>query len=165
MTEQWLVEAGLNMVNLKGMRGMPHAPSTPPPRPPTRPTSESLDRPRSTELHKKLKVGTSKMFESAVARATADRTGGNSGERASEEAMGSARGKERAGRGEQVYSSPSEVLIDKAANQHYHMAVIDRMQDASQVINSMGDKITELRDQIEELKAGATPEAIAAAEQ
>lgn len=42
------------------------------------------------------------------------------------------------------------------------MTLIDRVQDSGRIINGLGDKITELRGQIEELKAG--PEAIAATE-
>ena len=42
------------------------------------------------------------------------------------------------------------------------MAMIDRVHDVGRMINCMGDKITELRGQIEDLKAGPVPEAIAA---
>ena len=39
------------------------------------------------------------------------------------------------------------------------------MHDIGQVISGLGDKITELYDQIEELKVGSTLEAITTAEQ
>lgn len=45
------------------------------------------------------------------------------------------------------------------------MALIDRVQDVGRIISSLGDKITELHGQIEKLKVGMTPEAIAVAEQ
>ncbi|CAL9056499.1 unnamed protein product [Musa banksii] len=63
----------------------------------------------------------------------------------------------------QLSSLSSEVLIEKAAkslvwNQHYHMALIDRVHDAGRVISCMGDEIIELRNQIEELKVGLAAE-------
>ena len=50
-------------------------------------------------------------------------------------------------------------------NLHYYTALVDRVQDASRIISSLGDKNAELCGQVEELKAGARPEAVAAAKQ
>lgn len=51
-----------------------------------------------------------------------------------------------------------------AHNQHYYMALVDRVHDTGQIINSLGDQTVELRGQIEELKAGVVLEAVAVAE-
>ena len=45
------------------------------------------------------------------------------------------------------------------------MVLIDRVHDMGRVINCMGDKITKLRSQIEELKVRLAPEAIIVTEQ
>ncbi|RRT49064.1 hypothetical protein B296_00023477 [Ensete ventricosum] len=45
------------------------------------------------------------------------------------------------------------------------MALIDHVHDAGWVISCMDDKITDLRNEIWELKVGLGPEAIAAIEQ
>ncbi|XP_018677038.2 uncharacterized protein LOC108951938 [Musa acuminata AAA Group] len=70
----------------------------------------------------------------------------------------------------QLYGSPSEMLIEKAAkslvwNLHYFTVLMDHVQDAGQIISNLGDRNAELRGQVEELKARAGPEAMASAEQ
>ncbi|THU50761.1 hypothetical protein C4D60_Mb06t23730 [Musa balbisiana] len=70
----------------------------------------------------------------------------------------------------ELYTSSSEVLLGKSAKsllwgQHYSMALMDRVRDTGWVINSLSNRNAELHRQIEEIRASATPEAMAAAEQ
>ncbi|THU57112.1 hypothetical protein C4D60_Mb03t00060 [Musa balbisiana] len=85
----------------------------------------------------------------------------------------------------ELYTSFSKVLLGKSAKsllwvsisppaprlhlgsigQHYAMALMDRVRDAGRVIGSLSDRNTELRRQIEVIRASAAPEAVAAFEQ
>ncbi|THU50168.1 hypothetical protein C4D60_Mb06t17260 [Musa balbisiana] len=70
----------------------------------------------------------------------------------------------------ELYTSSSEVLLGKSAKsllwgQHYAMALMDRVCNAGRVIGNLSDHNAELRRKIEEIRAGAAPEAMAAAEQ
>ncbi|CAL9173606.1 unnamed protein product [Musa hybrid cultivar] len=162
------------MVNLKQMRGMPHASSAPRPRQPTASSVGDSDQPRNSEPNrprKKPKIGTSKMSESVAAWVSATKSGGIPREQShrsapNEEAVGSGHGKEHAGKaGPAKAAKPASVLEFGRTNKHYYMALVDRVQDAGRIISGLGDKITELHGQIEELNAGAGLEAIATTEQ
>ncbi|RZR91336.1 hypothetical protein BHM03_00019434 [Ensete ventricosum] len=66
-----------------------------------------------------------------------------------------------------LYSSPSEVLVDRALKtmvQHYCMALADRVHDEGRVINVMDNKAEGLQKEIAKLKAGSGLEAIVATE-
>ncbi|RRT31491.1 hypothetical protein B296_00051578 [Ensete ventricosum] len=92
-----------------------------------------------------------------------------------------------------LYTLPSEVLMDGAAkamvlvsafsvsshvfppffctdrpsgfqNQHYQAALFDRVHDAGQMITSLDGKVTLLRQELQDLKEGGNPDAVAAAE-
>ncbi|RZS08312.1 hypothetical protein BHM03_00039256 [Ensete ventricosum] len=54
---------------------------------------------------------------------------------------------------------------DCEAQSHYSMALIDRVHDTGWVINKMGDKITSLSQEVQELKSGISSKAMVAAEQ
>ncbi|CAL9119703.1 unnamed protein product, partial [Musa acuminata var. zebrina] len=69
-----------------------------------------------------------------------------------------------------LYSLPSDALLSKAAKSllwgnHYAAALMDRVRDAGQVIAALSSRNVELRRQADEARAGAGPEAVAAAEQ
>ncbi|URD95262.1 hypothetical protein MUK42_32075 [Musa troglodytarum] len=75
-----------------------------------------------------------------------------------------------------LYTLPSEALIAKSAksvlwvstvlrNLHYTTALLDRVHDSGRLVNGLGERNLELRRQLEEARAGAGPEAVAAAEQ
>ncbi|RWW71577.1 hypothetical protein BHE74_00020660 [Ensete ventricosum] len=68
-----------------------------------------------------------------------------------------------------LYTLPSEVLMDGAAkamvlNQHYQAALFDRVHDAGHVITSLDGKMSLLRQELQDLKEGGNPDAVAAAE-
>ncbi|THU62469.1 hypothetical protein C4D60_Mb01t05470 [Musa balbisiana] len=83
----------------------------------------------------------------------------------------------------ELYTSSSEVLLGESAKSllwvrisppalrlylggiHYAMALMDRVRNAGRVIGNLSDRNAELRRQIEEIRTGAAPEAVAAAEQ
>ncbi|CAL9038183.1 unnamed protein product [Musa banksii] len=70
----------------------------------------------------------------------------------------------------ELYTMPSDVLLGKSAKsllwgQHYGMALADRARDAGRALGILCDRNAELRKQLEEVRAGAAPEAVAAAEQ
>ncbi|RRT64275.1 hypothetical protein B296_00024335 [Ensete ventricosum] len=68
-----------------------------------------------------------------------------------------------------LYTLPSEVLMDEASkamvlNQHYQAALFDRVHDAGRVITSLDSKVSLLRQELQDLKEGENPDAVAAAE-
>ncbi|XP_064989149.1 uncharacterized protein LOC135627113 [Musa acuminata AAA Group] len=68
-----------------------------------------------------------------------------------------------------LYTLPSKTLLGKSAKSllwgnHYAAALMDRVRDAGRVIGILSDRNAELRKQIEEVHAGAAPEAVAVAE-
>ncbi|RZS21534.1 hypothetical protein BHM03_00054187, partial [Ensete ventricosum] len=68
-----------------------------------------------------------------------------------------------------LYTLLSEVLMDGAAkamvlNQHYQTTLFDHVHDAGRVITSLDSKVTLLRQELQDLKEGGNPNAIAAAE-
>ncbi|XP_065014594.1 uncharacterized protein LOC135642395 [Musa acuminata AAA Group] len=70
----------------------------------------------------------------------------------------------------ELYTMPSDVLLGKSAKsllwgQHYAMVLADRVRDAGRALGILCDRNAELRREIEEVRAGATSEAVAAAEQ
>uniref|UniRef100_A0A804K6Z6 Uncharacterized protein n=1 Tax=Musa acuminata subsp. malaccensis TaxID=214687 RepID=A0A804K6Z6_MUSAM len=69
-----------------------------------------------------------------------------------------------------LYTVPSDVLLGKSAksllwSHHYTTVLMDRVRDASRALGVLSDRNAELRRQLEEVRAGAAPEAVAAAEQ
>ncbi|THU63738.1 hypothetical protein C4D60_Mb01t18990 [Musa balbisiana] len=69
-----------------------------------------------------------------------------------------------------LYTLPSEVLLGRSAKlllwgHHYAVALMDRVRDVGCIVGILSDCNAKLRKQIEEVHAGATPEAVAAAEQ
>ncbi|RRT77101.1 hypothetical protein B296_00010790 [Ensete ventricosum] len=50
-------------------------------------------------------------------------------------------------------------------SQHYYMALIDRVHDAGQVITTLDNKLDVLRKEVQRLKDGGDPDAVAAVEQ
>ncbi|XP_065033859.1 uncharacterized protein LOC135666279 [Musa acuminata AAA Group] len=70
----------------------------------------------------------------------------------------------------EMYTLPSDVLFGKSVKsllwgQHYAMALADRVRDAGRALGILCDRNAELRKQLEEVRAGAAPEVVAAAEQ
>ncbi|RRT64603.1 hypothetical protein GW17_00053637 [Ensete ventricosum] len=70
----------------------------------------------------------------------------------------------------ELYTLLSEVLLARATkemvlNQHVQMALFDRVHDAGRLITFMDYRINNLLQEIETLKAGGGPEAVAAAEE
>ncbi|RRT37259.1 hypothetical protein B296_00035746 [Ensete ventricosum] len=70
----------------------------------------------------------------------------------------------------ELYTLLSEALLAQAAkemvlNQHVQMALFDRIHDAGRLITFMDYRITNLQQEIDALKSGGGPEAIAAAEE
>nr|XP_018675334.1 PREDICTED: uncharacterized protein LOC108951563 [Musa acuminata subsp. malaccensis] len=68
-----------------------------------------------------------------------------------------------------LYVLPSEVLLNKSAQSliwglHYATALMDRVRDAGRVIGGLVNRNVELHRQVEEVRAGAGPEAVAAVE-
>ncbi|RRT81125.1 hypothetical protein B296_00015273, partial [Ensete ventricosum] len=68
-----------------------------------------------------------------------------------------------------LYTILSKVLMDGAAkamvlNQHYQAALFDRVHGAGRVITSLDGKMTLLRQELQNLKEGGNPDAVAAAE-
>ncbi|XP_018675334.2 uncharacterized protein LOC108951563 [Musa acuminata AAA Group] len=68
-----------------------------------------------------------------------------------------------------LYVLPSEVLLNKSAQSliwglHYATALMDRVHDAGRVIGGLVNRNVELHRQVEEVRAGAGPEAVAAVE-
>ncbi|RWV78475.1 hypothetical protein GW17_00060555, partial [Ensete ventricosum] len=68
-----------------------------------------------------------------------------------------------------LYILPSEVLMDGAAkamvlNQHYQAALFNRVHDAGHVITSLDGKMSLLRQELQDLKDGENPDAVAAVE-
>ncbi|RZS23878.1 hypothetical protein BHM03_00056886 [Ensete ventricosum] len=67
-----------------------------------------------------------------------------------------------------VTSAISTVFFDVwwlLHNHHYHMALFDHVHDASRLITLIGYQIANLQQEIEALKSGGDPEAVAAVEQ
>ncbi|RWV79101.1 hypothetical protein GW17_00059821 [Ensete ventricosum] len=67
---------------------------------------------------------------------------------------------------------PSKHLVEeligrrkKTKNQHCYMALMDQVHDAGHVITSMDNKSEMLREEIQKLKDGGNPDAVALAEQ
>ncbi|THU44451.1 hypothetical protein C4D60_Mb02t07510 [Musa balbisiana] len=65
---------------------------------------------------------------------------------------------------------PSETLLSKSAKSllwghHYAAALMDRVRDAGRVITALGARNAELRKQMDEVRAGAGPEAVVAVKQ
>ncbi|CAL9779358.1 unnamed protein product, partial [Musa acuminata subsp. burmannicoides] len=68
-----------------------------------------------------------------------------------------------------IYTLPLEALLGKSANSltlglHYATALMDRVRDAGRIIGGLSGRNAELCRQVEEVRAGAGPEAMAAAE-
>ncbi|RZR70467.1 hypothetical protein BHM03_00000075 [Ensete ventricosum] len=68
-----------------------------------------------------------------------------------------------------LYTLPSEVLMDGATkamvlSQHYQVALFDRVHDAGRVITSMDNRVDLLRKEVQRLKEGGDPDAVAAVE-
>ncbi|XP_064947092.1 uncharacterized protein LOC135597690 [Musa acuminata AAA Group] len=68
-----------------------------------------------------------------------------------------------------LYTLSSETLLSKSAKSllwgnHYVAALMDRVRDAGRVIAALSSRNAELRKQADEARAGAGPEAVAAAE-
>ncbi|THU55849.1 hypothetical protein C4D60_Mb11t10970 [Musa balbisiana] len=68
-----------------------------------------------------------------------------------------------------LYTLPSEKLLSKSAKSltlslHYSTALMDQVRDAGQVICDLSERNSELCHQVEEVRAGSGPEAVAAAE-
>ncbi|RRT41486.1 hypothetical protein B296_00020510 [Ensete ventricosum] len=72
-----------------------------------------------------------------------------------------------------LYTFPSEVLMDGAAkamvlasfqNQHYQVALFDRVHDAGRVITFLDGKMTLLCQELQDLKEEGNPDAVAAVE-
>ncbi|XP_064969659.1 uncharacterized protein LOC135615293 [Musa acuminata AAA Group] len=68
-----------------------------------------------------------------------------------------------------LYTLPSEAMLSKAGRfltlgLHYSTALMDRVRDAGQVIWNLSECNSELCHQLEEVRAGSGPEAVAAAE-
>ncbi|XP_065038473.1 uncharacterized protein LOC135673429 isoform X3 [Musa acuminata AAA Group] len=69
-----------------------------------------------------------------------------------------------------LYTLSSEVLLGRSAKSllwgtHYAAALMDRIHDAGWVIDILSGHNADLRKHMEEVRAGATPEAVAIAEQ
>ncbi|THU50055.1 hypothetical protein C4D60_Mb06t16040 [Musa balbisiana] len=69
-----------------------------------------------------------------------------------------------------LYVMPTETLLSKSAKSllwghHYAVALMDHVRDAGHVITALGARNTELRRQMDEVRTGAGPEAVAAVEQ
>ncbi|RWW67587.1 hypothetical protein BHE74_00024960 [Ensete ventricosum] len=65
----------------------------------------------------------------------------------------------------ELYTLPSEVLLVRAAKEMVLMVLFDRVHDAGQLITFMDYRITSLQQEINALKSGGGPEAVAAAEE
>ncbi|RZS27556.1 hypothetical protein BHM03_00061049 [Ensete ventricosum] len=70
----------------------------------------------------------------------------------------------------ELYTLPSEVLLARAAkkmvlSQHFQMALFDRVHDASRLITFMDYWISHLQQELDALKLGGGPEAVAKAEE
>ncbi|RWW42755.1 hypothetical protein BHE74_00051664, partial [Ensete ventricosum] len=71
----------------------------------------------------------------------------------------------------EMYTLPSEVLMARAAkalvleNQHYYMALMDQVHDVNRVITSLDNKSEILWEEIQKVKDGGNPNAVASAEQ
>ncbi|THU53338.1 hypothetical protein C4D60_Mb10t13350 [Musa balbisiana] len=70
----------------------------------------------------------------------------------------------------ELYVLPSDVLLSRSNKSllwghHYATALTDRVRDAGRALGVLIDRNIELRRQIEEVRAGAAPEAVAATEQ
>ncbi|RRT47970.1 hypothetical protein B296_00006591 [Ensete ventricosum] len=70
----------------------------------------------------------------------------------------------------ELYMLPSEVLLARAAkemvlNQHFQMALFDRVHDADRLITFMDYRISNLQQEIDTLKSGGGPVAVAKAEE
>ncbi|THU64392.1 hypothetical protein C4D60_Mb01t25990 [Musa balbisiana] len=70
----------------------------------------------------------------------------------------------------ELYVLPSDVLLSRSAKSllwghHYATVLTDRVRDAGRALGILIDRNIELRRQIEEVCAGAAPEAVAVAEQ
>ncbi|XP_065004127.1 uncharacterized protein LOC135636366 [Musa acuminata AAA Group] len=68
-----------------------------------------------------------------------------------------------------LYTLPSETMLSKAGRfltlgLHYSTALMDRVRDAGQIIWDFSERNSELCRQLEEIRAGSGPEAVAAAE-
>nr|XP_018683052.1 PREDICTED: uncharacterized protein LOC108953127 [Musa acuminata subsp. malaccensis] len=69
-----------------------------------------------------------------------------------------------------LYILPSDALLNKSAQSlvwglHYATTLMDRVRDVGRVIGGLANRNAELVRQVEEVRAGAGPEAVAAAEQ
>ncbi|RWW75456.1 hypothetical protein BHE74_00016523 [Ensete ventricosum] len=80
----------------------------------------------------------------------------------------------RAAKGKELTSPTEETPTARArplsmkelcGNQHCYMALMDQVHDAGQVITSMDNKSEILREEIQKLKDGGNPDAVALAEQ
>ncbi|THU55153.1 hypothetical protein C4D60_Mb11t03560 [Musa balbisiana] len=70
----------------------------------------------------------------------------------------------------ELYVLPSDVLLSKSTKSllwghHYAAALMDRVRDAGRALGVLIDRNIELHRQIEEVRTGVAPEAVAAAEQ
>ncbi|RZR75767.1 hypothetical protein BHM03_00000253 [Ensete ventricosum] len=68
----------------------------------------------------------------------------------------------------EMYMLPSEVLLARAAKEmvlYVHMALFDRVNDTCRLITFMDYRITSLQQEIDVLKSGEGPEAVAATEE
>ncbi|THU69085.1 hypothetical protein C4D60_Mb08t10650 [Musa balbisiana] len=68
-----------------------------------------------------------------------------------------------------LYTLPSEALLSKSAKSltlglHYTTALMDRVRDVGKIIEGLSERNTELRRQVEEIQAGAGPEAVVTVE-
>ncbi|RWV77214.1 hypothetical protein GW17_00061990, partial [Ensete ventricosum] len=65
----------------------------------------------------------------------------------------------------ELYTLPSEVLLARAAKEMVLMALFDRVHDADRLITFMDYRISHLQQEIDALKSGGGPEAVAKAEE
>ncbi|RRT52467.1 hypothetical protein B296_00007214 [Ensete ventricosum] len=65
----------------------------------------------------------------------------------------------------ELYTLPSEVLLARAAKEIVLMALFDRVHDAGQLITFMDYRISNLQHELDGLKSGGGPEAVAKAEE
>ncbi|RRT78333.1 hypothetical protein B296_00001263 [Ensete ventricosum] len=66
---------------------------------------------------------------------------------------------------QELYTLPSEVLLARATNVMVLMALFDRVHDADLLITFMDYRISHLQQEIDALKSGGGPEAVAKAEE
>ncbi|RWW04556.1 hypothetical protein GW17_00032212 [Ensete ventricosum] len=68
--------------------------------------------------------------------------------------------------GKEIYTTPSEVLLDNTAknlviHHHYTMGLIDRVRDSERIVYKLSQLIDELRAEVQKLKDKTSPIAVA----